>query len=175
MSIAIGVHWNRVGTLRDKVALVRCHDWVLGFEARHVRQVGFADCIEDLVADADAALPAHCGRGRIGDSACSVWDLGVLLGQRSQSRAVIALERPGGLVAFRCGEILAVDAVPAERRRPLPAGLCVGRPGLFKEAIVQGEDPGTQHLGYVLRASALLRRGEVVRVHRDWGKVAEQV
>ncbi|MFN9576313.1 MAG: hypothetical protein ACK53T_14455 [Planctomycetota bacterium] len=169
MSSAVA-SWHQVGTLRDKVALVRCHDWVLGFEARHVRQVGFPDAVEGMVHEADPGLPAHVGRGRIGPAACSVWDLGRLLGQPVESRATIALERPGGLVVFRCGEILSVDAVAGERRLPVPAGLSSTRPGVFKEVIVLGADEPTA-IAYLLRASALLDRGEVLRVHRDWQQV----
>lgn len=170
---AAAASWHQVGTLRDKVALVRCHDWVLGFEARHVRQVGFADAIEGLVAEVDPGMPAHVGRGRIGTAPCSVWDLGRLLGQPAESRATIALERPGGLVVFHCGEILAVDAVPGERRLPVPPGLSAVRPGLFKEVIVLGEAEQAR-IAYLLRASALLDRNEVLRVHRDWHQVQER-
>lgn len=163
--------WNRIGTLRDKVALVRCDDWILGFEARYVRQVGFADLVQQARTASDERAPAHVGRGTVGDSPCSLWDLGVLLGARPQSRAVIALERPGGVVALRCGEILAVETVATAHRLEVPSGLSTVRPGLFKAALVLRADSERPELGWLLRVSAMLTRDEIRTIQRDWSRV----
>lgn len=169
--------WNRIGTLRDKFALVRCHDWILGFEARYVRQVGFPDLIESFeLAKADRMAPrGHVGSGAVAGVPCSVWDLGMHLGLQPLDRAVVVLERPGGVVAFRCGEILAVRTLMAATRRDLPSGLTPQRPGLFRSATLlaeEGDETGRSELVYLIRASALLDRAEVVRVHKDWSSLA---
>lgn len=175
MSTTVKAAIGGVGTLRDKVALVRCGAVLLGFEARYVAQVGFPDLVQDFTMAEGRSLRGHVGHGRVGDQPCSVWDLGQLLGLGAQQRAVIALERPGGLVVFRCGEILAVEAIEESRRCPLPGGLSTAREGLFKAAVQRPDGAGGVEVAWVLRASSLLGRHELQRIQKDWQRTGMSV
>lgn len=161
--------WGVAQSLRDKIALLRCGTWTMGVEARFVRQVGFPDLVEDLHGR-DARHAGHLGRGRIGDAPCSVWDLGTLLGAGSDDRAIVALERPGGVLAFRCAEILSVEAIPSNRRLELPARIAPSRPNVFKALLLHGTDEAVR-VSYLLRASSLLTHAEIVRAQQDWKAV----
>ncbi len=154
------------GSLREKVTLVRCHDWTLAFEARYVRQVGFLDLLVDLEVERDSPFRSHVGSATVNGAPCSVWDLGLHLDGAACERAVVVLERPGGYVGFRCGEILSVESVPGDRRLQLPASVSA-RPGLFKSLLLLGGDDDRRS-AHLLRTSALLAGNEVRQVHRDW-------
>lgn len=165
--------WGVAQTLRDKVALLRCGRWLFGIEARFVRQVGFADLVADL-QPGDGAMPGHVGRGLVGDAPCSLWDLAGHLGFRADARAIVAVDRPGGVLALRCSEILSVEAIATQERLDLPRLLAPDRPDLFKAALLL-QDEQSVRIAYLLRASALLARHEIVRAQRDWKAVASQV
>jgi hypothetical protein len=164
--------WHGVGTLRDKVVLVQCHGHTFGFEARYVRQVGLAEMVtnQTLVRDEFAA---HVGHGFVGNAPCSLWDLGQLLGIDSDDRSLIALERPGGLIGFRCGQILAVEPFGETRRHAMPFGLSPRRPGLFKAALALPTADG-QAVAWLFRASALLDRNEIQRAQQDWRRASRE-
>ncbi len=167
--------WGVAQTLRDKVALLRCGRWTFGVEARFVRQVGFEDLVTDLERG-DGAMPGHVGCGLIGEAPCSLWDLGRHLGVATESRAIIALDRPGGVLAMRCSEILSVEAVATRERLELPRLLAPHRPDLYKAVLVlPGEDEESDRIAYLLRASALLSRHEIVRAQRDWKRAISRV
>ncbi|MFK7740923.1 MAG: hypothetical protein AB8H80_11430 [Planctomycetota bacterium] len=173
---ATKVHWSGASALRDKVALVRCHEWVIGIEARYVRQVGFADLLADSELESDSEFPGHLGRGMIGGAPCSYWDLGMQIGVAPMDRAIIVVERPGGVVALRCGEILAVEAIPENRRRHLPSELAPARPGLIKSALLLASSTEERlNLGWLLRSAAIFNRQEILQVRSDWAGMRSQV